>query len=656
MIIKSVKLTNFRQYKDAYLVLDDKVTEQKNVIIVRGGNGAGKTAFTQAFRWCLYDMTDFRDGDLLNADVMAQMHETAKPSVVSVELTIENKDKIYKITRSLRYVMKEKGIKEAGKSTISVIENGKRELSTHEVELLVKSLIPKQLASYFFFDGERMQRMVEELLSGKSSDIQQAVRGLVGLSSLESLLRHLKDSRNTTVLKKIEKNIDLSGNSEMEQLSKDIEELTREKERLDKAISDNQAQFTATTQKRTDIAKELATYADVESLQAEWNQHEDNKKKYDSEKLKKQRLFISNFSSDFSSFVRRALCYRCNGLLKADGLDEKGVPDIQNTTLDYIIKRGRCICGKVLSENPDCLEELNHLYEFVPPMSAGTMIREVSNEISSVLNHKDTFYENMTEYIYAIDDAMEKYDIEEQQQQTIDKNILKYGNDIQRLKEEELSLKEKEEFLHKTIYIDTKKLGEVEQKLGEKIQARERRISANKSSQIWVQRRDYAEALYSCIADTYYSKEKDLQKLFQKNINEFFQRIYQQGIHISVDEKYRINIDSKTELSTAQYYSVVFAFLATTLKMARDRQPDDLSGVDYPETYPLVMDAPLSAFEKAGIRKFCEVVPNLAEQVVIFIKDTDGDEVEKHLHDEIAKIFEIKINDSFHESVVSEVN
>ena len=53
------------------------------------------------------------------------------------------------------------------------------------------------------------------------------------------------------------------------------------------------------------------------------------------------------------------------------------------------------------------------------------------------------------------------------------------------------------------------------------------------------------------------------------------------------------------------------------------------------EPYPLVMDAPLSAFDKRRIQTVCNALPEVAEQVVIFIKDTYGDLAEEHMGDRI---------------------
>ena len=49
------------------------------------------------------------------------------------------------------------------------------------------------------------------------------------------------------------------------------------------------------------------------------------------------------------------------------------------------------------------------------------------------------------------------------------------------------------------------------------------------------------------------------------------------------------------------------------------------------------MDAPLSAFDKRRIKTVCKALPETAEQVVIFIKDTDGELAEEYMGDRIGK-------------------
>ena len=79
--------------------------------------------------------------------------------------------------------------------------------------------------------------------------------------------------------------------------------------------------------------------------------------------------------------------------------------------------------------------------------------------------------------------------------------------------------------------------------------------------------------------------------------------------------------------------------------MAKDNK-DSNDGLTQAEPYPLVMDAPLSAFDKERISTICDVLPNVAEQVIIFIKDTDGDVATQYLRDKVGKKYKFdKVNE-----------
>ena len=57
--------------------------------------------------------------------------------------------------------------------------------------------------------------------------------------------------------------------------------------------------------------------------------------------------------------------------------------------------------------------------------------------------------------------------------------------------------------------------------------------------------------------------------------------------------------------------------------------------------YPLIMDAPLSAFDKKRIQSICKTIPDIAQQVIIFIKDTDGEVAEEYMRTCIGKKYEL---------------
>jgi len=86
MLLKSLKLKDFRQFKgEQTVVFADDPTQ--NVTIVMGDNGTGKTTLAQAFTWCLYGETTFKDKILLCKTKSLEMMPGHKTNV-RAELTL----------------------------------------------------------------------------------------------------------------------------------------------------------------------------------------------------------------------------------------------------------------------------------------------------------------------------------------------------------------------------------------------------------------------------------------------------------------------------------------------------------------------------------------------------------------------------------------
>lgn len=157
----------------------------------------------------------------------------------------------------------------------------------------------------------------------------------------------------------------------------------------------------------------------------------------------------------------------------------------------------------------------------------------------------------------------------------------------------------------------------------------------------------YAQAIKEELETTYNKNEEQVREGLENCINHIFEDIYDGGIQISVSENYNImttvtDTDAisgdEIEKNTAQSYAIIFAFIAGIIKMAKkSREVTGEKIYQDDEGFPLVMDAPLSAFDKDRIKKICTVLPHIADQVIIFIKDTDGEIAEKYMQDIIGK-------------------
>ena len=101
MLLQSIKLENFRQFRNESIDFADG-NNGKNVTIIIGENGTGKTTFAQAFFWCLYGETEFSDKNMLNKVVASELRP-GQEAKVQVVLKLKHGDVDYTLIREQIY-------------------------------------------------------------------------------------------------------------------------------------------------------------------------------------------------------------------------------------------------------------------------------------------------------------------------------------------------------------------------------------------------------------------------------------------------------------------------------------------------------------------------------------------------------------------------
>lgn len=101
MLLQSIKLENFRQFRNESIDFADG-SNGKNVTIIIGENGTGKTTFAQAFFWCLYGETEFSDKNMLNKVVASELRP-GQEAKVQVVLKLKHGDVDYTLIREQIY-------------------------------------------------------------------------------------------------------------------------------------------------------------------------------------------------------------------------------------------------------------------------------------------------------------------------------------------------------------------------------------------------------------------------------------------------------------------------------------------------------------------------------------------------------------------------
>ncbi len=292
-------------------------------------------------------------------------------------------------------------------------------------------------------------------------------------------------------------------------------------------------------------------------------------------------------------------------------------------------------------EGNEAYMKLIALLDYIPPQSLGNLLSQFVKECEHRSRQGAGFFENLEDdYGFVRSRISEHMDILHNIQLIEQKlegmeDVGGLQRDLSRYVNELRSLQDERDELNRTkggIEIQ-KKRREADRKQLASDNDNNRKIEIHKA---------YAQYMYDVLAEQYHAQEIKTRAEFEKTINEIFKQIYDGGLSLAVDEKYSIEVllDNYSgqvqgiETSTAQSISIIFAFIVGVIKMARESQLLE-DGTRISEVYPLVMDAPLSAFDRDRIRTVCEVLPNVAEQVIVFIKDTDGDYAEEYMNDRL---------------------
>ena len=230
MLLKRIRLVDFRQFVGKQEI-EFSVDPEKNVTVIMGENGSGKTTFAQAFTWCMYGTTDFADPLVLCKATLQDMRP-GDSKAVSVELKVEHKGQDYYILREQTYQLDNSGkLKRPSLTKLTIrykSKDGQQEfIPENKKDSKVKEILPEELSGYFFFDGERIGNMSKEIQSGKSKEFAEAVKKLLGLDTYLAALKHIKGARGVknSVIGSYEEQYDAHSDSRIADYGREIQSL-----------------------------------------------------------------------------------------------------------------------------------------------------------------------------------------------------------------------------------------------------------------------------------------------------------------------------------------------------------------------------------------------------------------------------------------------
>ena len=197
--ISSIEITNFRQYEGTQEV-NLKFDKTKNVSIIIGNNGAGKSNLLNAITWCLYGIEIHENKNvedsgeempIINTSVLKATQTTKQKTFAEVTIHLETDKGPWRIKRRIEGIKDATGHDFIEDSSLTVVHpSGSQDIvdSGLATQMLINNLLPVALKNFFFMDGEQLQKLFQ---SSTPQKIAEAIDNISQLDLVKQSRSHL---------------------------------------------------------------------------------------------------------------------------------------------------------------------------------------------------------------------------------------------------------------------------------------------------------------------------------------------------------------------------------------------------------------------------------------------------------------------------------
>ncbi len=206
MTIKEIELYNFRIYKGENII-DLTRNGKKNIFIVSGRNGFGKTTFLMSMVWCLYGKNMQEVDDLYKKEIVDQ-GGYSKYIVNSLNRLAKSEDD-YNFHVSISFTdvnipevpCKQIVVKRSYNSKTSVFEEVEVLIDGYPSELakevgpeifIREFIMPIEIAKFFFFDAEKIVSLAEVNTAEQRKNLSRAYSEVLGIKKYEDIKNELE--------------------------------------------------------------------------------------------------------------------------------------------------------------------------------------------------------------------------------------------------------------------------------------------------------------------------------------------------------------------------------------------------------------------------------------------------------------------------------
>ena len=595
--ISSLEIKNFRQYRNAHIEFSRD--PQKTFTIIRGSNGAGKTNIMNAITWCLYGTekhisSSEKDFPTINSKALKEKPDGIVNMQVRIKLADSKGDK-FMIQRHLSLLNNGELNTVTDKGTgILIPKNSTPSVSTmfqwydsdkggwqntEYFDKEIKDLLPADLATYFLFDGEKLEDFFEQIDNTK--------KGIEDVSQIKITEQAIK-TLNKFISQKMKnaKNLNPQTQKYRGQVNEKKEELANIKKKIKKINAALQ-----TKEKRVAEIEEIIVKAGGDTGKDQIkatnikNEIEQIQKQQDDAELKRQNYVLEHMSGiQLLSSIEKTIEH-----IKTRSNEGELPPKIKETFLKEMLDGGQCMCGNDISVGQTARQKITQLLGKAQYSEISEMCTELKYELKPILEIDNI----KTELVELEKDMLKHAKLIKKKQNDLDEVNARIRNvdneQIRKISSEKTILNEDIKRLEQELGWDKKSEDETKKKLDSYEKDLLSEMSKDSKQKHLTHQLKFCQDALSTLSRVKTELLDDMRDTVQRHTKKYFLKfLWKKDTYddVTIDENYQItahHVDGynvRTGLSKGEKLVLALSFMAALRK---------ITGFGF----PLLIDTPL---------------------------------------------------------------
>lgn len=378
-------MDNFRQYYGRQQIEFFHSNTNRVVTVVLGENGRGKTGIYRAMMLALFGdrklAQDAKEAKIYLANIKAveESSDNGEGIYVSVQLSFQHHQEDYIIERTYFAMKDDNGEQVEQLYRVRLVNQHTNEewVSEKEIKNIIQRIIDERVKHYFFFDGERIERLTRVSAHQK----QEVTFGIKNLLKIDQVLKSRDVLRN--ILTKVSKELEQHSTGDYKKAIREMSQLQNHLENLEKKYNDYTQLIQNNHARLAEIDHALHTFDSMQENMKERDQLERD--------LEQKKLSINTKFDNIQSLnkylplmlgedVFHLELSRLSNEL-AVGLEE----GIKSSFITEIIEDLHCICGNTfIKDSPEYIK-LSSLANSVGRYEENKQLYDVQNELKQLL-------------------------------------------------------------------------------------------------------------------------------------------------------------------------------------------------------------------------------------------------------------------------------